>query len=550
MPRVSVVITSYNYGAFLGQAIESVLSQTLTDLEVLVVDDGSTDDTPAVARRYAAADPRVTVIAQENSGQPAIPRNRATERAAGEYVLCLDADDHLAPDVLALCVAELDADPEAGMAYPTTQMVGAREQRLSIVEWGVERLALCNFLPCPTLFRREAWAAAKGYNLNVRGYEDWDLWLGIAEAGWTGRPAREAIYFYRQHDDGGLCEQARPHDQRLKAQVVVNRSGVFTDLQLEWARGVLAGHASALAIDGAQPGHVPQLGEDPAPLGAASVSADPAARAAWLRVGDDAVVSPFGGAPLAGLLGLAQRLGYSEVRDERGAVVARRRAKDPVLFPVPALRADASDAERAAALAAAAEQLVVAAALRAPTLDPRRTAGFLRLPEDALGPILQGAVAVVESGATDVPAADAPLIGAVASLVRADRTVAGDRAGADRAAAVARAAARAGLEGARKVTVLAYGDELVADPALLSSYGDAFGAQDDVTLVIATDDPATLSGAVLAAGLDSDASPDMLAVTAAPAVVDAVFSRRAVGAAPRFDDTTVPALRALVAAAA
>ncbi|WP_445147920.1 glycosyltransferase family 2 protein [Baekduia sp. Peel2402] len=550
MPRVSVVITSYNYGRHLGQAVESVLAQTLTDLEVLVVDDGSTDDTLEVARRYEAADPRVTVIAQENSGQPAIPRNRATERAVGEYVLCLDADDHLAPDVLALCVAELDADPAAGMAYPTTQMVGAREQRLSIVEWGVERLALCNFLPCPTLFRREAWVAAKGYNLNVRGYEDWDLWLGIAEAGWTGRPAREAIYFYRQHDDGGLCEQARPHDQRLKAQVVVNRSGVFTDLQLEWAHGVLAGHASALAIDGAQPGHVPQFAEEPVPLGAASVSADPAVRAAWLRSGSDDVVSPFGGGPLADLLGLAQRLDYSEVRDERGAVVARRRAKDPVLFPVPALRADASDAERATALAAAAEQLLVAAALRAPTLDPRRTAGFLGLREDALGPILQGAVAVVESGAADVSAADAPVIGAVARLVRAERTVAGDRAGADRAANVARAAARAGLEGARTVTVLAYGDELVADPTLLSSYGDAFGAQDDVTLVIATDDPATLSGAVVAAGLDSDASPDMLAVTAAPAIVDAVFSRRAVGAAPRFDDTTVPALRALVAAAA
>jgi hypothetical protein len=546
MPRVSVVITSYNYGRYLAEAVESVLAQTLADLEVLVVDDGSTDDTLAVARRLEAADPRVTVIAQENAGQPAIPRNRAIERARGEYVVCLDADDVLGPTALELCAAELDADPTAALAYPRTQEFGARDRLHSVTEWSVERLARCNFIPCPTMVRRSAWEAAGGYNTNVRGYEDWDLWLGVCEAGFGGRPAREAMYYYRQHE-GGLCKEARRHDQQLKAQVVVNRPGVFDDAVLAWAQGVLAGDPAALAIDD-EWGHVPRL-EDPAPQGAADVSRDPRARAAWHLVPEADVVSPLPGLDVADVLGLAQRLGYTEACDETGRPVARRRAKDPVTLPVPLLRAGATEAQRADALAAAVEHLLVAQALRTPTLDAGRTARYLGVGHDALPTALQAGLALVGAGAQEVPAADAPLLGAVAALLRAERLASGDRPAAHRAQGVARAAARAQLDGARRVAVLAYGEELVADPALLDAYGRAFSADDDVTLVIATDDPAQLSSAVEGAGLDSPASPDMLAVPAAPAVVDAVFSRRRHRGVPQFDDTSVAALRDLVAAA-
>ena len=546
MPRVSVVVPAYNYGRYLAEAVESVLAQTFQDLEVIVVDDGSTDDTLAVARRLADADARVSVITQENGGHPAITRNRGIAAARGEHVLCLDADDLLGPTVIALCVAELDADPAAAIAYPRTRMFGERELLQSVAEWSLERLARCNFLTCGSLFRREAWVAAGGFD--TIGYEDWDLWLAMAEAGHVGRPAREAIYHYRQHGGEGRCSQDRVDDQRLKAQIVLKRSGLFSDAQLRWAAGVLAGDPAALAVDGAEPGHVPAL-EDPAPAGAASVTRDRGERADWLLAPGTEADSPLPGRTVADVLGLAQRLGYTEARDDRGAVVAVRRAKDPILFPVPFPRAAATDAERAAALAAAVEHLVVAQALRTPTLDTARTSRYLGIDAGTLPAVLQAGLALVADGAATVPPADAPALGAVAALLHSERLASGDRATAERAHALARGAARAGLQDARRVTVLAYGDELVADPALLSSYGATFGADDDVTLVIATEDATGLSVAVAAAGLDSAASPDMLAVASAPPLVDAVFSRRPHANAPRFDDTTAPALRALVAAA-
>src|SRR3954447_25519860 len=140
MPRVTVVITCFNYGPYLEQAARSVLDQTFADLEVLIVEDGSTDDSLAVARAVEAGDPRVEVLAQENSGQPAIPRNRAIERARGEYVVCLDADDLLEREMVARCAAVLDGEPLAGMANPQLQEFDGGDVRHRQHDWSIETL--------------------------------------------------------------------------------------------------------------------------------------------------------------------------------------------------------------------------------------------------------------------------------------------------------------------------------------------------------------------------------------------------------------------------
>jgi hypothetical protein len=478
MPRVTVVITCFNYGAYLEQAARSVLDQTFGDLEVLIVDDGSTDDSLAVARAVAACDPRVEVLAQENSGQPAIPRNRAIERAGGEYVVCLDADDLLEPEMVARCAAVLDGEPLAGMANPQLQEFDGGDVRHRQHDWSVETLRRGNVYPCTTMFRRAAWAAAGGYSTNVRGYEDWDLWLGIAEAGWEARPAPGALFFYRRHGTG-VYAQATGRDLDLKAQVVLNRAGLYTDAQVAWARGVLAGEPRALAVEHAF-GFVPDLRD---PAGPVTVSRDRRARTGWHLLAEGELESPFPGRSLAEALTLVDRLGYTAVRCG-DALAARKRATDPVVFPVPFFGADAGPAQRAAALGAALEHLAGAGALRHAVVDHRAR-----------------------------------------------------RAGSE-------------LNAARRVAILAFGDELVAEPDLLTAYATAVDDGDDVTLVVATTDAGALVAAVGAAGLNGAGSPDMLAVAGVPAGVDAIFSRRPGAAgAPRFDDTSLDALRALARAA-
>ncbi len=205
-PVVSVVITCFNYARWLPESVGSVLEQTLTDFELLIVDDGSTDDSVAVARRLAAGDERVTVIAQPNAGQPAIPRNLAIERAVGKYIVSLDADDKLGPTALEVCAAALEADPGIGLAFVQQQDFGLSDMLHPHLDWSVERLKRGNCVPCTAMFRRTAWEAAGGYSTNVRGYEDWDLWLGIAEAGFTGRAVRDGLWYYRKHGDGVYAE--------------------------------------------------------------------------------------------------------------------------------------------------------------------------------------------------------------------------------------------------------------------------------------------------------------------------------------------------------
>ncbi|HUO69166.1 MAG TPA: glycosyltransferase family A protein [Solirubrobacteraceae bacterium] len=540
-PDVSVVIACFNYAHWLPDSVGSVLEQTFADFELLIVDDGSTDDSLEVARRLAQSDARITAIGQAGAGQPAIPRNRAIERARGRYIVSLDADDRLGPTALELCRAELEADPRAGLAFPQQQDFGASDQLHPHLDWRLERLKRFNYLPSATMFRRSAWEAAGGYNTNVRGYEDWDLWLGIAEAGFIGRAAPGALWYYRRHD-GGVYLQSKGSDQRLKAQVIVNRSGVFGDGVLTWARGVLACEPNALAVD-ARVGIVPELPDPPGPL---RVARDPAERADWY-VDVDGLEGPRESRTLEESLAMIDALGYTRVH-AGGVEVAHRRASDPVRCPIPFFVGPTDPGERARVLASVLEDVMIAHALRAgAALDAARTAAFLNVPAAELPALVSEAQALMQDPGP-VPVARALALARVAGVLRSELTLAGDGERARRASELERAAARAGLEEARSLAILAFADELIASPALLEAYGSVVSGEHDATLVIVTHDPASLAKAVACAGLDGERSADLLAVEAAPPGVAAVLSHHEHGGLQRFDETSLDALRALVAA--
>lgn len=116
---------AYNAGRYIGQAIESVLGQTEPDLELVVVDDGSTDDTPATVRAAAAVDSRVRLVQQPNSGKPAIARNRGIREARGDIVCFLDADDVWRPEKLRESTAVLARRPDVDLVFHDVEYMGA-----------------------------------------------------------------------------------------------------------------------------------------------------------------------------------------------------------------------------------------------------------------------------------------------------------------------------------------------------------------------------------------------------------------------------------------
>jgi hypothetical protein len=202
MSKVSVIIPAYNQGAYLKEALESVLAQTYPDFEAIVVDDGSTDTTSKVVHAYS--DLRICYVYQENRGLSAA-RNTGIRHAQGEYLTYLDSDDLFLPEKLALLASELESRPDlgfvAGQAIPIDEQ-GHRIGKIydAPIPEDTTRLLLSNPLHVGSVMLRREWQDKAGFfDETLRSYEDWDMWLRLVrlgcKTGWVPRP----VSLYRFH---------------------------------------------------------------------------------------------------------------------------------------------------------------------------------------------------------------------------------------------------------------------------------------------------------------------------------------------------------------
>ncbi|HEU4508637.1 MAG TPA: glycosyltransferase [Pyrinomonadaceae bacterium] len=198
---VSVVIPCYQQGRFLGDAIESALMQTYAPSEVIVVDDGSTDDTAAVATQYAA----VRYLYQQNQGLSAA-RNTGLNCASGTYVNFLDADDRLLPHALETGARYLDANPCWAFIAGGHRLVSEDGSPLPWPkQWHVRgdyyrQLMHHNFIAChnSVMYRRDVLLSVGGFDETLPAGEDWDTYLRIAQK-FPIHCHDEILSEYRQH---------------------------------------------------------------------------------------------------------------------------------------------------------------------------------------------------------------------------------------------------------------------------------------------------------------------------------------------------------------
>lgn len=204
IPEVSVIMPNYNGGRFLGRAVESVLRQSLEDLELIVIDDGSSDDSLAVLR--SVEDDRIRVIEQNHEGVCAA-RNRGIGAARGRYIAFLDSDDAWAPTCLEKLHAALSDTPEAAIAYCGWQNVGLEdEQGKPFIPPDYETpaklelwLQNCRWPIHAALTRAEAIRGVGGFNPRFATSEDFLLWLQIVARHKIVRVS-EVLAFYFHHD--------------------------------------------------------------------------------------------------------------------------------------------------------------------------------------------------------------------------------------------------------------------------------------------------------------------------------------------------------------
>jgi glycosyltransferase involved in cell wall biosynthesis len=205
-PRVTVIMPAYNLEACLADAIESVLAQNYTDYELVIVDDGSTDGTLAIARRYAEAHPsRTRVITQPNGGVAAA-RNTAIRAARGVIFALLDADDIWTPAYLAEQIRIFDAEPGVdiitGNAFDRggsqdgrpTRPFPDRRPEPGLLEILADETAV--FIM--SSFRRSVVDKIGGFDENLRTNEDYDYWIRAARAGCRFRRNPRPLGWYRR----------------------------------------------------------------------------------------------------------------------------------------------------------------------------------------------------------------------------------------------------------------------------------------------------------------------------------------------------------------
>ena len=247
VPLVSVVIPCYDQAKFLPEAVASVVGQTFQDWEILIVNDGSPDDTEKVAGELIARHPEraIRLLQKRNEGL-AQARNDGIAAAAGAFILPLDADDRLAPAMLEKTVALLQARPEISIAYTDIVHFGKVDQIIQAAEFDFRKICQNNQLNYCSLLRREAWEAAGGYNPNmVWGYEDWDFWISCGEARLKAARIPEALLHYRVKE-ASMLTAAVAHEAELRARVVLNHPRCYDGAKVAAATAVWGKPSQAL----------------------------------------------------------------------------------------------------------------------------------------------------------------------------------------------------------------------------------------------------------------------------------------------------------------
>jgi len=204
MDLVSVIIPVFNQGRYIERAIRSVLEQTYTEYEIIVIDDGSTDEIASLVN--AIDEPRIHYIYQENKGLSGA-RNTGIRASKGSYLSYLDADDEFLPEKLTLLIDVMQDRPEIGLAAGQAIPVDEQGQQIGkVFDRGLSEdhalLLLGNPLHVGSVLVSSQWQQRVGFfDEDLRSYEDWDMWLRLAREGgevaWIDRPV--SLYRFHPH---------------------------------------------------------------------------------------------------------------------------------------------------------------------------------------------------------------------------------------------------------------------------------------------------------------------------------------------------------------
>lgn len=239
-PRISVIIPCYNYAHYLPDVVKSVVEQTFQSFEIIIVNDGSTDNSIEIAEQLIRQYPQyhIKLINQPNSGHPAVSRNRGISEAQADLILPLDADDMLHPSFLQKMMDTLDHNNNVDIVYCDTVRFGEVNNTYQTEAWDLNKLAVVNVVNYCALYRKKVWTDIGGYKPEC-GYEDWEFWIAAAEKGFQGYRIPGYLFYYRSKATGRLVAELEKRDAEFKAQIVIKHPKLYDAKTNEWANNLL-----------------------------------------------------------------------------------------------------------------------------------------------------------------------------------------------------------------------------------------------------------------------------------------------------------------------
>jgi glycosyltransferase involved in cell wall biosynthesis len=194
--EVSIIVINYNKDIYLRESIDSSIRNLVNDSEILIVDDGSTDDSIKIINSYSRND-SIRIILKENEGVIKT-RNRAIKEARGKYIIQLDGDDIMEDNFVQKALLSIKESDNIGIVYGQTSFCGSKSGIWDLGIFSLQKQLYTNQIVITALFKKEDFFAAKRYDEAFKeGYEDWDLWLSIIELGKEVKQLQEPALKYR-----------------------------------------------------------------------------------------------------------------------------------------------------------------------------------------------------------------------------------------------------------------------------------------------------------------------------------------------------------------
>lgn len=228
MPKVSIIIPCYNQGKYVAEAINSALRQTFKDIEIVCVNDCSTDNSVEIIKSFENKYKNFIFLNNEENRGVIYSRNFAIKNCNGTYILPLDADDIIEPTYVEKAVKILDNNPNIGIVYCKAKIFGNYDKYWNLKPFNKSDILYENCIFCSALFRKSDFLKIGGYNDNMKyGCEDYDLWLSFIEQGLEVFRINEILFSYRQYDETSRTTISLKNKKEIWNNLIKNHINLY-----------------------------------------------------------------------------------------------------------------------------------------------------------------------------------------------------------------------------------------------------------------------------------------------------------------------------------